>query len=428
MSNATLRITDGTTYVDLIRDTYCLTDWTPLVSQPKGGGDYVDSPLADGSRLKSFQWGNVEETLTLQLNATCQDSAIEFTQDLRRLLVKAKNYWVTKWQDTPVYIECRAPSETNTRYAVIQQGSLDNDSNYFGQPFTSVDWAGNVVLVNLPLTVERTHWLGNAPGTGTCVQTSSTMSWQNSAWAIHDAGPAGTVFDVFKTVAGSLLAADTSSCWRNPDGALANWTQIVAVPAEWDVDPGVVYCFAEIDATHLFAAAAAGIYMSADDGLTWVRKNAARVGATPNCLIYASDGFLYLTDKTNGVYRSNDGDGAVWNLTCVALDGNCMFEDSNGIIYVGCDSPIAGKARTGWYDGAAWTYPQDDDDSSYLDRDIRCFFEPSSGVYVYAGTDYAMMKSSLSGNPLFVATGGSSFGPMISLRRAVFTMARMMVA
>jgi hypothetical protein len=94
---------------------------------------------------------------------------IQFTQDLRRLLEKATEYWVSDYQTTPVYIIAQASCETNPRYTTVKSWSTPNDDNPFSAPFLSYTGA---VMDNIILNIERGHWQSTVPGTGECVQIS----------------------------------------------------------------------------------------------------------------------------------------------------------------------------------------------------------------------------------------------------------------
>lgn len=168
---ATLKITDGTTEVSLIAQSdnaFNLNDWRPAIAQPKGGGTFQQSALADGRRLVHKQFDNVLETYDIKLTEVSTDILIKETQDLRRLLEKATQYWTTNWQNDPVYLEVRAENETNTRYAVIYNWSTPDDENPFAQPFLQPDC--RAVMDNWTLILERGHWTKDVPGSSTCVQ------------------------------------------------------------------------------------------------------------------------------------------------------------------------------------------------------------------------------------------------------------------
>lgn len=340
--NATLRITDGTTHVDLIRGAYRLLDWTPLVSQAKDGGRFTDSPLADGRRLRDFKWDNVTESFTLQLNAACQDSAIEFTQTLRRLLVKAKDYWTTDWQDTPVYIQCRAPDETETRYSLIVVGSLEEDANYFNQPFTAVDFLGNVVMDELPLTLERGHWTGNKPETGVCVEVSGEYDLDVVA------GGYTTTWALESTIAGRNLQDKQDCIYTATNGdiflLLKNWIGAGAYDgtirrsvdngATWNiVENQAAEGFSSIDnvtATILIASSHDAaqkfvyIWQSTDSGATWAKVKSINHGAyyAPSTVLTLANGDCICQVQGSSspgvwegmhIYRSAN-QGATWNF------------------------------------------------------------------------------------------------------------------
>lgn len=182
---AILEITDGTTTVSLINgNPFHLNDWTPNTAEPKAGGYYKDSPISDGKKLASYHWDNVIETFELKGGNSSQDAMIEATQDLRRLLVKAKDYWTSDWQDEPVYIKAKANDETNTRYALIQHGRLQSDDNYYAQPFLQPHC--RAVMDELLLLVERGHWSSDAPGTGTCLSLISRHDSRLVDWESID--------------------------------------------------------------------------------------------------------------------------------------------------------------------------------------------------------------------------------------------------
>ena len=266
--SAVLRITDGTDWVDLINGPWYLADWTPQVAQPKGGGVYKDSPLSGGKRLSVFQWDSVVETMDLKARDMSQDALIHTTQKLRRLLDKAQQYWTTDWQDAPVYIEAKASMETNTRYALISQGSLQVDDNYYAQPFLQ---PGCVAAMDeMLLVMERGHWTGNKPGIGTALSMDTQHYSDYNIWELVDT--AGGDWD--------------------------NLTQLMAVDNN----------------DYLYAIDSGDVYRSINDGDTWaIRYNYA---GTAYSITSAPNGNLYLGGTNAGaqsaVLKSTDG-GATFN-------------------------------------------------------------------------------------------------------------------
>jgi hypothetical protein len=170
MTLPVLKLTDGTTEIDLIQrngNAFYLNSWRPMITQMKQGGTWQQSSLSDGRRLVQSQWQNVVETFDLKIANVGPDALVRETQDLRRLLNKALEYWLNRWSIEPVWIETRASNETNTRYALIHSWSTPDDENPFSQPFLQ---QGGRMMDNFTLTLERGHWLATAPGTDTCVE------------------------------------------------------------------------------------------------------------------------------------------------------------------------------------------------------------------------------------------------------------------
>lgn len=87
--NPILRITDGTTSVDLVKrpggSGFYIKDWTPMIAEAKGGGVWSDSPLAEGRQLADEKLGNVVETYTVAIKGQDENALIREDQDLLRL-------------------------------------------------------------------------------------------------------------------------------------------------------------------------------------------------------------------------------------------------------------------------------------------------------------------------------------------------------
>lgn len=182
-----LVITDGTTddagirnQVDLLSPSgFCILedgDWQPAITEPKGGGVWRDSQLADGRRPADFKAANVNEAMTLTVSALDQDALIRDTQNLRRLLNKARTYGPTAWQTEPVWIEAQSPGESEMRYSIIWNYSTPNDGNPYEEPFWGkVASAG---MNDFTLGLEREpYWRPDEPGTGTTVATSALEAY-----------------------------------------------------------------------------------------------------------------------------------------------------------------------------------------------------------------------------------------------------------
>lgn len=163
---AELTITDGTTKVDLLSGNrhatgLFLVDWLPSRVQYKGGGQWQDSPLADGRTLIGKQLGNVVETFVIGSRHSSQDLSAEAFHVLDLLLEKASNYTAANWSDQPVYLIARGSGETKKRYALILAGYGQEYGNPFGELLGSKD---NPITDGVPYVVERGQWQATPPG------------------------------------------------------------------------------------------------------------------------------------------------------------------------------------------------------------------------------------------------------------------------
>ena len=175
-----LQITDGTTIIDLKTGIFRLVDWTPVTPPTKGGGVWQDSMLDDGRRLTMTKRGNGRETFQLRVATTGMDDTILETQELRRLLEKARAYWTTNWQNEPVWIVARGACETNTRYAYVMDYLAERDDNPYISPFNGEILA---TMDEWTLEIERSDWLNNIPGVGSCVAISGLQSYYSAGGA-----------------------------------------------------------------------------------------------------------------------------------------------------------------------------------------------------------------------------------------------------
>ena len=202
----TLQITDGATEVSLLKgeDGYYIFSWLPAIAQYKGGGTWQSSPFVDGRRLVQTQWDNAIETFDIMAAAAQQDELIQFTQELRRLLEKATEYWVSDYQTDPVYLIAQASCETNTRYAIIKSWSTPNDGNPFSQPFMS---AGGSAMTDITLNIERGHWQSTPLGTGECVKISGLGAGVES----DTFSPTAITDDAYVNIGTSTIFTNSSS-------------------------------------------------------------------------------------------------------------------------------------------------------------------------------------------------------------------------
>ena len=210
MSNPILKVTDGYNSVNLLStgSGILLSDWTPSIAQLKGGGTYQQSVLSDGKQLVMANYDNAVETMTLKVHGEVQDTVIEFTQTLFRLLEAARSYWFTPFQTDPVWLVARAPNETNTRYAIIHNYRQDGLDNPYAMPFFSCP---NPTIDDITLVIERGHWQNVPPGTGECVAiagnkgssassvTDTIAAGADDMYALLSTGHTATLLDITST-------------------------------------------------------------------------------------------------------------------------------------------------------------------------------------------------------------------------------------
>lgn len=198
-----LILTDGTTIVNLFNQAtkgagFFIQDWLPQASPLKDGGVWNSSPFSQGRQLVAYEWANTIDTFTLGVNGACQDDVIRDTQKLRRLLIKALDYWAADHQHEPVWLEARGDSETHTRYATIMGFEAPGDANPFATPFASLDMA---TIEAFTLVLEHDVWGHQKPGTGACVPLSGEFTAQTS----EIAAPEGNTDDVYAIETSSSL-------------------------------------------------------------------------------------------------------------------------------------------------------------------------------------------------------------------------------
>lgn len=210
-----LRITDGTTSIGLIAPSaFHLQAWTPMRPALKGGGEWRNSPFADGRQLISDRFDNLIDSLELVCTAQDQDAVIYERQELDRLLIKARQYWTTDWQTEPVWIEARGTIETNTRYSVIVNYEMLPDSNPYGQPFLPMTGSPSA-QDQLTLVLEHRFWQAEEPGTVVCVEASGSMVplQPQTYWV-----PTQSEDDAYISDPAGAIAIASTHCYMGDDG------------------------------------------------------------------------------------------------------------------------------------------------------------------------------------------------------------------
>lgn len=366
---AKLEISDGTTTVNLLTGSgqtgFSLRNWDPAVIQPKGGGVFQDSPLAAGRRLVYAVDATAIEDMTVDINDYDQDGLIEQAQDLMRLLLKARAYQSTEFQDEPVWIRARSNCETNDRYALIINWAIPQLANPYAQPFVSASEISTMDEISLQL--ERGHWRANEPGVGECVEVGSSQTWDYGFAITQEASnPPGQAVLAFTQHGGSnaLYAGslNESRIMKSTDGGdtWANNLTAAPVPASvhvlytltnnnilaggffdaagtralirttndgtsWsDVSPASMGGVRDIVQTGTGAVIAAGlstspnsgasVWRSTDDGGSWTQVLTDPASSTLMALTIAQNGDILALGRGGLVYRSID-DGQNWNAS-----------------------------------------------------------------------------------------------------------------
>jgi hypothetical protein len=172
MGRYILRITDGTDAIDIghtdINGISLDDGYRFGIPQPKDGGVFQNSSLTEGQRLTYLRLDDVEETYTIAITGSDQDEIIYTLSELFRLLQKANDYWLTNWQNDPVWIERRSRCETGTQYATIKFWQVSELPNVYAEPF---DTASELYRLDFfDLLIRHEIWRGHEPGEGDCVE------------------------------------------------------------------------------------------------------------------------------------------------------------------------------------------------------------------------------------------------------------------
>lgn len=382
---AILRLTDGTTYINLISSGsgFHLDEWKPAVSDYKNSGTYQDSPLSDGKRLVAAVYDNAVETFQVKLSGLSQDAAIRTTQDLRRLLKKAVDYWCER-QNEPVWIEAKARDETNTRYAIVVKGVMANDDNPMGMPFLQ-PLCSKAVMDGLTIAVERGHWCALPPGTSEILSATISPSISNpiNTTQLAAGAFAGNTINAVVAANGKIYSSAAGGRLYRSDNngttwGLASTTAGITIP-RWglSVSPNgtvfmmghngntVIYKSTDVGATMTVVStsatyvgnggiialtdtviiawwgsgpAASVIRRSIDGGVTWATIYTAVGTEDLMGILKLTDGTLLISarDATTGtnLYRGTNL-GSSWTYTHIANGTNILYdmlETSRGVI------------------------------------------------------------------------------------------------
>lgn len=129
--------------------------WVPKLPQVKNGGVYIDNPnIADRFPL-ALTLGHVQETLTLSVSGSSFVGRYWLESRLVKLAKAARDFWLTEWQQQPVYLMWQAPDAKGPQYARIYNMDIAPTKDIL-----QIANVGQIVI-----TVDREHgWLLIPPG------------------------------------------------------------------------------------------------------------------------------------------------------------------------------------------------------------------------------------------------------------------------
>lgn len=169
------------TLVDLLNNGngIIMGSWRPKRAQMKGGGVYQDSPYADGRRLVHAVYDNVTEPLVLTMTNDAPDSTFYHDSLLTQALQDAIDYGRNTWGSQPVFLAMQPRGGTNEQYALIVNGRTEE----FADPFGSLAYqfmAPRSVADEIPLVIEREHWLETPPTLSVALELSAVQAYPES--------------------------------------------------------------------------------------------------------------------------------------------------------------------------------------------------------------------------------------------------------
>ena len=187
-----LEVTDGTAAgtVSFLNEGsgFVLKEWEPKIAQPKDGGVYKDSGIADGRQLAMIRYENVDEEFILAVTGKNPKALYRNMRKLRALLLKANTYWLSGFAYEPVWLKIKGKDEVYPRYSVIAGWSYEAEGNPFHPPMSGP--ITNAVLDDWSLFIERKPaFTDTEPGTDTDIEASVTYTYDGRTLGnVDDAG------------------------------------------------------------------------------------------------------------------------------------------------------------------------------------------------------------------------------------------------
>lgn len=386
---ATLQFSDGTTSVSLLKGKlpgFHLKEWKPKIIQPKGGGVFQDSSLAAGRRLVNAVDASATETFTLLVNHYNPDLLAQEVQNLLRLLLKARAYWVSDFQDEPVYLKAVSQRETNPRYCVVNNWSMSEIDDPYNVPFGEL--ARRIIAMdNLTLTIERGHWLGNAPGGSSCVQTSTQTAWAYSYPVTQvSSTPTSYVTEFVQHGGSSAVYAmcGEDRIMKSTDGGSTWSNNLTGAPLG---TTSAVVCGCTLTNNYILVGGIQGngtpLVRTTNDGTSWSDVSVAAMSEIYS-IVQASNGNVVATGYTTTGYGAawlSTDNGGTWTLSLTGMGGGAISSArvaSNGTIIA---SGYAGFYWASTNNGSTWVFKGRIGNGALLD--VKKIFVASDG-YMYA--------------------------------------------
>ena len=173
-----LEVTDGEDTVSFLNEGsgFVLKEWSPKIAQPKDGGVWKDSGIADGRQLAMIRYENVEEEFILAVTGENQNPLYRNMRKLRALLLKAQTYWLSGFAYEPVWLKIKGKNEVYPRYSIITGWNYESESNPFHPPVGGT--AIKSVMDDWSLFIERKpYWSNISPRSENAIEASNITSY-----------------------------------------------------------------------------------------------------------------------------------------------------------------------------------------------------------------------------------------------------------
>lgn len=313
-----LILTDGTIKIDLLSANkngwgWGVTSYIPARAGYKGGGVWRDSPLAVGRQLAQGIRTNFNDALTLNLSYRSQREIVYAFEELDLLLEKSAAYWLTTWQQTPVYIQAQAHGESARRYALVYQATFDRYFDTYNMPYLT---PGRPAVAEVILGIERGPWMDLAPGSSESVPITHE---KNSGTAFDEPdGDQGLFVGNYHQYSNDTTVGGLQVIFRDDGGIFSTNLLDGNPPYDLVVNPGAVNDAVYFGSTRPFFGLVFDITaINVTGAATWEFWD----GATWSALTPSTDGLLGTTVFGNtGITHAHWSVLSTWAQTTVGAD------------------------------------------------------------------------------------------------------------